>query len=193
MGPLFILSGPSGSGKSTVIRTLLASVADRPLRLSVSATTRKARPGEQPGMHYWFWDRDRFLQEVEAGEFLEWAEVYGNCYGTLKREVLPYRQRGIGVILDVDTQGARQVKQQCPDAIRILLRTSSLSAYEERLKKRGTETPESLQRRVAAAQREIDRAADYEYTVINDDLATAVAQLQAIIERLFPRTNDHAG
>jgi guanylate kinase len=187
MGPLFILSGPSGCGKSTVIRTLLASEPQRPLRLSVSATTRKERPGEENGVHYWFWQRDQFLQEVEAGAFLEWAEVYGNCYGTLKREVGPYREKGVGVILDIDTQGARQVKQQCPDAIRILLRTSSMSAYEERLKKRGTETEESLQRRVAAAQRELDRAADYEYTVINDDLETAVAQLRTIIERLFPK------
>jgi guanylate kinase len=187
MGPLFILSGPSGCGKSTVIRQLLASEPERPLRLSVSATTRKERPGEKDGIHYWFWDRERFLHEVETGAFLEWAEVYGNCYGTLKREVGPYRQQGSGVILDIDTQGARQVKQQCPDALRILLRTSSMSAYEERLKKRGTETAESLQRRLAAAQRELDRAADYEHTVINDDLETAVAELRKIIGHLFPK------
>src|SRR5437016_4600439 len=113
-GPLIILSGPSGSGKSTVIKRLLETT-DLPLRLSVSATTRKVRKGEQEGVHYYFWTRPQFEAERDKGGFLEWAEVLGNYYGTLRREVEPYRQQGVGVILDIDVQGAAQVRRQCPD------------------------------------------------------------------------------
>src|SRR5262245_32854062 len=112
--PLIILSGPSGSGKSTVICGLLAP-GDLRLRLSVSVTTRPPRPGERDGVHYYFWTRERFEAERAAGGFLEWAEVHGNCYGTLRREVEPYREQGWGVILDIDVQGAAQVRVQCPD------------------------------------------------------------------------------
>src|SRR5438270_272533 len=104
-GPLIILSGPSGSGKSTVIKRLLAAFPDR-LRLSVSATTRGKRKGEQDGIAYHFWTRERFLDEMKRGGFLEWAEVVGNLYGTLKSEVEPYLETGKGVILDIDVQGA---------------------------------------------------------------------------------------
>src|SRR6516164_7140209 len=97
-GPLIIVSGPSGSGKSTLIRRLLAS-PEPPLRLSVSATTRARRPGEEDGVHYYFWTHERFREGIQAGAFLEWAEVHGNYYGTPKAEVEPYRERGIGVIL----------------------------------------------------------------------------------------------
>src|SRR5947208_1906839 len=104
-GPLIILSGPSGSGKSTVVRRLLAS-PDPPLRLAVSATTRPPRAQEQDGKHYHFWTRERFQQGIEAGEFLEWAEVFANLYGTPRQEVEPWRERGVGVILEIDVQGA---------------------------------------------------------------------------------------
>src|SRR4051794_1735216 len=117
-GPLIILSGPSGSGKSTIVARLLQA-ADSPLRLSVSATTRPPRPGERDGVHYHFWTRERFQREIEAGGFLEWAEVFGNYYGTPRSEVEPFRARGVGVILDIDVQGAAQVRAQCPDAVSI--------------------------------------------------------------------------
>src|SRR6516162_1217798 len=105
LGPLIILSGPSGSGKSTVIRRLLAE-AGLPLRLSVSATTRPPRPGEREGVDYYFWTRERFVQQAAAGAFLEWAEVHGsNLYGTLRSEVDAHRAKGQGVILDIDVQG----------------------------------------------------------------------------------------
>src|SRR5688500_624636 len=104
LGPLVILSGPSGSGQSTVLERLLAD-SELPLRMSVSATTRDRRPGEQDGVEYHFWDRERFEREVAAGAFLEWAEVHGRYYGTLQGEVEPYRRQGIGVILDIDVQG----------------------------------------------------------------------------------------
>src|SRR5262245_29104824 len=117
-GPLIILSGPSGSGKSTVIRRLLADPPG-PLRLSVSATTRPSRSGEVDGVDYHFWPRDRFERELTAGAFLEHALVHGNYYGTLRAEVEPHLREGCGVILDIDVQGAAQVRQACPDHLSV--------------------------------------------------------------------------
>jgi guanylate kinase len=183
---LIILSGPSGSGKSTIIRRLLDGGA-LPLRLSVSATTRPPRPGEQDGVDYYFWDQARFEREVRAGAFLEHARVHGASYGTLRREVDAYRRRGIGVILDIDVQGAAQVRQQCPDSISVFLRASSLDIYEKRLRERGTEEEAAIRRRLAAVVGELQRAGEYQYQVINDDLDTAVAELRAILQRHFTR------
>ena len=116
MGPLIILSGPSGSGKSTLIARLLAE-RTWPMRLSVSVTTRPPRKGEQDGVHYHYWTRERFRDEIERQGFLEWAEVFGNYYGTLKEEVEPYRRKGVGVLLDIDVNGWKQVKEHCPEAV----------------------------------------------------------------------------
>jgi guanylate kinase len=185
-GPLVILSGPSGAGKSTVLKRLLDS-GEWPLRLSVSATTRAPRGQERDGVDYHFWTRERFLAEVAAGAFLEWAEVFGNCYGTLRSEVEPYRDRGVGVILDIDVQGAAQVRQKCPDAVTVFLRTSSMDEYERRLRKRHTEDEPALQRRLAAARGELAHAREYQHQVINDDLESAVADLRAIVGGLFPK------
>src|SRR6266542_1992242 len=129
-GPLIILSGPSASGKSTLIRRLLAEFPDR-LRLAVSATTRPRRNNEQDGVHYWFWTRERFDDEKLRGNFLEWAEVHGNLYGTPKSEVEPYRHQGKGVILDIDVQGAASVRALCPDHVSIFLKTSLLDVLEK--------------------------------------------------------------
>jgi guanylate kinase len=186
-GPLVILSGPSGAGKSTVVKRLLDG-GEWPLRLSVSATTRPPRGKERDGVEYHFWTRERFLAEVAAGAFLEWADVFGNCYGTLRSEVDPYRERGVGVILDIDVQGAVQVRQKCPDAVTVFLRTSSMDEYERRLRKRHTEDAPALQRRLAAARGELAHAGEYQHQVINDDLESAVADLRAIIGGLFPKT-----
>jgi guanylate kinase len=184
--PLIILSGPSGSGKSTVLACLLMP-ADLPLRLSVSATTRAPRPGERDGQHYHFWTRERFEAERDSGAFLEWAEVFGNYYGTLRREVEPYREQGVGVILDIDVQGAAQVRRQCPDAVSIFLRAPSLEVYEERLRKRGTESEAAIQRRLAGARRELAHAGEYNYVVVNEDLETAVGQLREVVRQEFER------
>ena len=190
-GPLIILSGPSGSGKSTLLERLLAK-ADLPLHVSVSATTRLPRRGEIDGKHYYFWTRERFEQAKRAGEFLECAEVHGRQYGTLRSEVDPYRVQGIGVILDIDVQGASQIRRLYPDHVSIFLRTGSLATYEARLRQRGTENEEAIRRRLAAAARELDHAGEYDYQVVNDDLSTAVAEVESIVRRQSERGN-HAG
>jgi guanylate kinase len=189
--PLLIVSGPSGSGKSTVIARLLAQ-GDWPLRLSVSATTRAPRPGEQDGVHYHFCTRERFVDELNHDAFLEWAEVHGNYYGTLRREVLPLREEGLMVILDIDVQGFRQVRQRCADVVSVFLRTSSLETYAERLRRRGTEDEAGIGRRLAAARRELAHAGEYDFQVVNDDLETAVAEMSRIVRR-YLEGDSHAG
>ena len=183
-GPLIILSGPSGSGKSTVIRRLLAE-AGLPLRLSVSATTRAKRPGEQEGVDYYFWTRERFTEQVTAGAFLEWAEYAGNLYGTPRSEVDGYRARGVGVILDIEVQGAEQVRRKCPDNVSIFLKAPSWEVNERRLRQRHTEGEEAVARRLARARAELERQGEYDYVVVNDDLGTAVARLRALIAPHF--------
>src|SRR5690242_19119873 len=183
--PLIILAGPSGSGKSTIIARLL-SERDLPLRLSVSATTRQRRPYEQPGVHYYFWTREQFDQQRQAGAFLEWATVHGEWYGTLRSEVEEYRARGIGVLLDIDVQGAAQVRAHYPDCLSIFIRTSSWEEYEKRLRKRG-ENAESIARRLATARRELERMHEFNHVVVNNDLDLAVAQVRQLIEHAFQK------
>jgi guanylate kinase len=190
MGPLIVISGPSGCGKSTLIERLLDERAWA-LHLSVSVTTRKARPGEVDGVHYYFWQRDRFLQEVEAGGFLEWADVFGNHYGTLRREVEPYRQQGMGVLLEIDVEGRRQVKEKCPEVVSIFVTTPSLAVLEDRLRRRGSETEDSIARRLRGAATEIAKAQDYDYQIINDDLEAAIAEARAIVAPLLERQSDN--
>jgi guanylate kinase len=182
MGPLLLLSGPTASGKTTLLARLLADQT-LPLRLSVSVTTRPPRPGEEDGKHYHFWDRERFEKAVNADAFLEWAEVYGNLYGTLKSEVEPYRRRGLAVLLEIDVNGWEQVKHHCPEVIAIFLRASSLDVYEERLRKRKTENEAAIQRRLDRVKAELARAPEYDYQVINDDLESAVVQLRNIVKK----------
>jgi guanylate kinase len=183
-GPLFVLSGPSGSGKSTLVSRLLAD-SSLPLHLAVSATTRAPRPGEKDGIHYHFWDQEKFEKAMAAGEFLEWANVFGHRYGTLATEVLPYRDKGMGVLLEIDVHGWQQVKRLCPDAVSIFLRTSTLDEYEKRLRSRGTEGEAAIRRRLDGARTELAQAGDYTYEVINDDLDQAVAEVTAIMRKLF--------
>lgn len=190
-GPLIILCGPSGSGKSTVISRLLAE-SGLPLHLSVSATTRAPRPGEQKGAHYHFWTPEQFEEHRRAGDFLEHAEVHGQWYGTLRSEVESYRARGMGILLDIDVQGAEQVRRLSPEALAIFLKASSLDVYRKRLEARG-ESSASIARRMATARAELAREHEFPYVVVNEDLQAAVEQVRRLIEHAFNEGNSHAG
>jgi len=181
-GKLFILSGPSGSGKSTVISQALAT-ADLPIRLAVSATTRRPRPGEVDGVHYHFWTPEQFAAAIRDNQFLEWADVYGNFYGTLRSEVDPYLARGESVLLEIDVQGGVQMRQKRPDAVLVFLRTSTPAEYEARLRQRQTDDEASLQRRLKSAEVELAVGNSYDHQLINDRLDEAVAALRAVIRQ----------
>lgn len=191
IGKLFVLSGPSGSGKSTVIRKALAP-QDLPIRLAVSVTTRNPRPGEKDGVDYYFWSKERFDQAVAAGRFLEWADVYGNRYGTLRDEVDPYLRHGQSVLLEIDVQGGLQILEQYPDCVSIFIRASDQAAYEERLRRRRTDSEESLAKRLEAARREFDIGkARYRTQIVNDRLEAAVDELRRVFRSETGGT--HAG
>jgi guanylate kinase len=179
-GPLIIIAGPSGSGKSTVIGRLLAD-RSLPLHLSVSATTRPPRDKEVDGVDYHFWSREQFESQADAGAFLECAEVHGNWYGTLRSEVDDYRRRGVGVVLDIDVQGAETVRRLYPESLSIFLCTSCWEAYEQRLRRRGTEDEATIARRLATARRELQRKGEFDYVVLNDDLEAAVARVRSLV------------
>ena len=185
-GPLIVISGPSGSGKSTLVRRLLADPPG-PMRLSVSVTTRKQRAQERDGVDYHYWTVERVRDEIERGGFLEWADVFGNYYGTLVAEVEPFRIQGQGVLLEIDVNGWAQVKLKCADAVSIFIRTSSLDVLNERLHRRQSETAESIERRLAGARLEMARIHEYHHQVVNDNLEDALKNLRAIISPLFTR------
>ncbi len=183
-GPLIIISGPSGSGKSTLVKELLKDEAI-PLEGAVSVTTRKKRPFEVDGSDYFFWDKDLFQAEVAKGSFLEWAEVYGNYYGTLISEVDARRGRGTGVVLEIDVQGAGQIRKTGAISKSIFVVPPDMKACEARLRARGTETEETLAKRLASANLEMEQAAEYDFKVVNDDLEKAVATIKDFIRPLF--------
>jgi len=181
--PLIIVSGPSGSGKSTLIRAVVAE-SKVPLRLAVSATTRLARPGEINGVDYHFWPLEQFQQRLTEGAFLEYAQVHGkHYYGTPRSEVDGYRERGVGVILDIDVQGAAQVRPLYPDHLSIFVRLSRWETYAERLRARGADSEETIARRMETARRELERVGEYQYVIFNDDLRPAVLRFLELIER----------
>ena len=185
-GPLIIISGPSGSGKSTVIARLLER-QDLPLHLSVSATTRQPRDAEQNGRDYFFLPKQEFLERIARDEFLEHAEVHGNFYGTLKEQVEPFRDKGQGVILDIDVQGTAKVRIRCPDHVSIFLQPPSLTVLEQRLRDRKTESEQAIELRLRNASRELTHANEYQYQVVNDDAERAVQEIHSILVPLFGR------
>lgn len=184
-GKLLVVSGPSGAGKTTLLQRVLAQ-ASVPLRLSVSATTRKPRPGETPGKHYHFLSPEEFQQRRAAGEFLECCEVYGRgvWYGTLLSEVAPGLERGEWVILEIDVEGTRSVLQQMPQAATIFIHGGSVEELERRLKARGTESPAEVERRLDVARRELAAQDLYRFHVANRDLESAVQEFLRVLETL---------
>ncbi len=178
-GRLFIISAPSGAGKTSLVAELLKRMPQ--LSLSVSHTTRPMRQGEQDGVDYHFTSKEAFLQQVEAGGFLEHAEVFGNYYGTAVQEVKAQRQAGKDVILEIDWQGAAQVRRLLPEAIGIFILPPSLKTLEERLRGRGQDSEEVIAQRLAGAKNEIAHYGEYDYLVVNDDFQKALAELEAIV------------
>jgi guanylate kinase len=179
LGRLIVLTGPSGAGKGTLLKALLARHPE--LYVSISATTRSARPGEVAGQHYYFLDRAEFDRMVVAGEFLEWAEFAGNCYGTPRQPVVEQIAAGKTVILEIELEGARQVRQSFPAAYRIFILPPSFETLERRLRGRGTESDEVVQRRMRRAKDEIAAADEFDVQIVNDALDQALAELVAIV------------
>jgi guanylate kinase len=179
--PILVITGPSGVGKGTLIKGLLQQVPG--LQLAVSATTRKPREGEVNGVHYHFLSKDDFDRRVRAGEFIEHAKYAGNRYGTLKSELTrPAR----GIVLEIDVQGARQVRERLPDARLIFIEPPSFEDLEQRLAGRGSDRPEQIERRLAAARDELAAAGEFDHRVVNDDLQHALQELSELAATMAP-------
>lgn len=166
-GSLIVVSGPSGAGKSTLIRQALDNVPE--LAYSVSATTRKPRPGEVNGQHYIFLSRQEFERWIEAGYFLEWAEYSGNLYGTPEHRVEELLDSGLSVILEIELQGARKVREKRPDAVMVFVRAPSLEETRRRLEGRATETSDAVESRMTTALKEVAAREEFDHEVINAD------------------------
>ena len=178
-GHLYIIAAPSGAGKSSLVAALLAE--DRLVRLSVSHTTRSPRPSEVDGKDYYFVDRDKFLHMAANGEFLESAEVYGNLYGTSQRWIEETRNSGHDVVLEIDWQGAQQLRKIFSNVVSIFILPPNLEALRARLEGRKQDTPETIARRLAAAQEDISHVVEFDYVIINNNFTDAVKDLCGII------------
>ena len=179
IGNLFIVAAPSGAGKTTLVRHLLEN--DPQIGVSISHTTRQPRPGEKNGREYHFIDVPPFLEKIGHGEFLEWAEVHGNYYGTSKRWIEDEMIAERDVLLEIDWQGAQQVRKVFPQAIGIFVLPPSMAILHDRLSGRGTDSEDVIARRIAAARDEMRHVDEFDYVIINDSLQQAVGDLQAIV------------
>ncbi|GCL40052.1 guanylate kinase [Sphaerospermopsis reniformis] len=179
LGKLIVLTGPSGVGKGTLMQKLLQLHPE--LYYSVSATTRSPRPGEINGQNYYFITRSQFEKLVAQGEFLEWAEFAGNYYGTPRAAVLEQIQSGKLVILEIELEGARQIRTSYPNALSIFILPPSFSELEKRIRGRGQDSQEAIARRLNRAQEEIEAAAEFDIQIVNDDLETALNQIEAVL------------
>lgn len=188
MSQIFIISAPSGSGKSTLVNSLLA--CEPGLIFSVSYTTRAPRGAEQEGREYHFVSREEFRRMIEAGEFIEWAEVFGDYYGTHRRYVDQGRAEGRDVVLDIDVQGARQLKEKLPGAVSIFILAPSRQELEKRLRARGDVSEDVIRKRLAKAAGEIRNFGQYDYVLVNDDLQAASERLLWIVRTARLRSAD---
>jgi guanylate kinase len=178
-GLLVVISGPSGAGKGTICSRLKEEFKD--LKVSVSATTRKPREGEQEGTSYFFINEEDFIKRINNDEFLEYAKVYGNYYGTPKCEVFRQLEEGNDIILEIDIQGALQVKKNYPKGVFIFILPPSLSELNKRIENRGTDSKEVIIKRMQCAYDELNYAFEYDYVVVNDEVETAVEKIKHII------------
>src|SRR5438552_3751086 len=179
MARVFVITGPSGVGKGTLIRGLMERIPA--LQLSVSATTRAPRPGERDGVDYHFLGREEFERRVKAGEFIEHADYAGRRYGTLRSELERRLRAGAPVVLEIEVQGARQVRTAAPDAVQVFIAPPSVEALRARLSERGTDDPEEVERRLHAAEDELEARREFRHVVVNDRLKDALEQLTAIV------------
>lgn len=180
MKKLFVISGSSGVGKGTIIKRFLEKNPN--FKLSVSCTTRGKRDGEENGVNYYFLTREEFMTAVNNGDFLEWAEFSGNCYGTNKKFVQQCLDNNEDLLLEIDTQGALQVKEKMDNAVLIFILPPSLEELERRLRGRGTESEEAIQKRLNTVKSEMKNAENFNYKVINDKVEKAVEEIENIIK-----------
>jgi len=176
---VFVITGPSGVGKGTLIRGLLERVPE--LELSVSATTRAPRPGERSGHDYHFMDAEEFARRAGDDEFVEHATYSGSSYGTLRSELERRLNAGVPVVLEIEIQGARQVREAMPEALAVFIAPPSLDALRARLVGRGTDAPEQIEQRMLTAERELEAQPEFAHVVVNDRLEQAISQLEQIV------------
>ena len=178
-GLLLVVSGPSGAGKGTICKALLNK--NDQIKLSVSATTRKPRNGEVHGVNYFFIEKEEFTKMIENGEFLEYAQIYDNFYGTPKAAIIECLEKGQDVILEIEMQGARQIKEVYPEGVFIFVLPPSLEELKSRIVGRGTETQEEIEKRFSCAFEEINQIVNYDYFIVNEDIEKSVSDVEPII------------
>jgi guanylate kinase len=178
---VFVITGPSGVGKGTLIGELLQRVPELELELSVSATTRSPRPGEEDGRDYHFLSDEEFQRRIAGGDFLEYATYSGNRYGTLRSEVDTRLSHGRSVVLEIEVQGARQVRASMPEAVQIFIAPPDAEALRERLAGRGTDSEGEIEARLKTAESELDAAPEFPHTIVNDDVQRAADELEELI------------
>jgi guanylate kinase len=191
-GNLFILSAPSGAGKSSLIKALLSQESARPMQVSVSHTTRAPRPGENNGEHYHFISVDQFQKQIKQNEFYEYAEVFGNYYGTSASAIDKQLAQGIDVFLDIDWQGAKQVRIKQPSVTTIFISPPSKAELENRLKNRGQDSDATIKSRMAQAKAESSHYTEFDYIIVNNDFTQALSELTTIVNNQRLRCQQQA-